>query len=138
MPQFSQISKFRLQTCHEDLQTLFNEVIKYFDCTILEGYRTKELQNKAFAQGKSKLQYPKSKHNHNPSLAADVAPYPMPQWKNINDFIYFGGKVLGIAEILYAQQKMKHKICYGGDWGKDGLISNDRFGDYVHFQLIGE
>lgn len=138
MPQFSRISKFRLQTCHEDLQILFNEVIKYFDCTILEGYRTKEAQEKAFKDGKSKLHYPFGKHNKNPSMAVDVAPYPLPKWKNINDFIYFGGKVLGIAEMLYAQQKINHKISYGGDWGRDGLISNDSFGDYVHYQLIGE
>ena len=31
MPKFGSKSKKRLATCHEDLQDLFNEVIKYVD-----------------------------------------------------------------------------------------------------------
>ncbi len=41
MPEFSNTSKARLATCHPDIQEVMNEVIKYFDCTILEGYRVK-------------------------------------------------------------------------------------------------
>ena len=44
MPKFSQRSKDRLNTCHEDLVRLFTEVIKHYDCTILEGQRTPERQ----------------------------------------------------------------------------------------------
>ena len=31
MPRFGKTSKRRLATCHEDLQEILNEVIKYFD-----------------------------------------------------------------------------------------------------------
>ena len=42
MPKFGSKSKQRLSTCHEDLIDLFNEVIKYFDCSVLEGHRNEE------------------------------------------------------------------------------------------------
>ena len=40
MPKFSDKSAARLATCHPDIQAVLNEVIKYRDCTILEGVRT--------------------------------------------------------------------------------------------------
>lgn len=52
MPKFSDISLNKLATCHPDLITLFNEVIKYFDCIILEGHRGMDAQEKAVAEGK--------------------------------------------------------------------------------------
>ena len=51
MPKFSKSSLEKLATCHIDLQTLFNEVIKTFDCIVTEGYRNQEDQEKAFASG---------------------------------------------------------------------------------------
>ncbi len=48
MPQFGRRSKEQLSSCHPDLQKLFNEVIKHYDCTILEGHRSNEDQLKAF------------------------------------------------------------------------------------------
>ena len=54
MPSFGKQSQANLATCHPDLQTLFREVIKYFDCTIIEGFRNEADQNKAFAAGNSK------------------------------------------------------------------------------------
>ena len=75
MPKYSTISKSRLVTCHQDLQTLFNEVIKYYDCTIVYGHRGEIAQNQAYAEGKSQLKWPNSKHNKWPSLAVDAAPY---------------------------------------------------------------
>ena len=51
MPKFGRKSKERLSTCDEDLQDLFNEVIKYVDCSVLEGNRSKERQNKLYDEG---------------------------------------------------------------------------------------
>ena len=51
MPSFSKISKERLETTHPDLQTLFNYVVKYFDCSIICGYRDKKAQNIAYKDG---------------------------------------------------------------------------------------
>lgn len=135
MPVFSKESEEKLSTCHADLQILFHEVIKYFDCQVLEGHRDKEEQEKAVMEGKSKLHYPYGKHNATPSNAVDVTPYPV-DWKNINRFYWFAGYVMGIAERLYAEGKMEHKIRYGGDWNSNMDITDQKFNDLVHFEII--
>lgn len=137
MPSFSPKSLQRLGTCHPDLQTLFNEVIKHFDCTVLFGYRDEADQNQAFAEGKSEKKFPFSKHNSMPSNAADVAPYPLPAWSKTLDFVYFGGYVMGIAAVLLAQGKIKSKIRYGGDFNMNKIISDSKFYDLVHFEVTG-
>ena len=48
MYKYINTSKGRLSTCVERLQKFFNEVIKYVDCTILEGHRNEERQEKLF------------------------------------------------------------------------------------------
>ena len=55
MPQFGRRSKEQLSSCHPDLQRLFNEVIKHYDCTVIEGHRSNEKQLKAFNAGKSRI-----------------------------------------------------------------------------------
>ena len=75
MPKFSNLSKARLAGAHEDLQVLFKEVVKYFDCTVLCGFRDEAAQNKAFEDGFSTVKYPNSKHNQVPSKAVDVVPF---------------------------------------------------------------
>ena len=77
MPKFGRRSKERLATCDEKLQKVFNEVIKHVDCSVLEGHRSEERQNKLYEEGKTKVKYPKGRHNASPSLAVDVAPYPI-------------------------------------------------------------
>ena len=120
MPRFSLESLKKLSTCDNQLQTLFHEVIKDFDCTIICGHRNEADQNKAFADGKSKLKWPDSKHNTSPSKAVDVVPYPV-DWLNIRSFERLNMVVnrkaidLGIG------------IDWGGDWKK--------FRDYPHYQL---
>jgi peptidoglycan LD-endopeptidase CwlK len=138
MPQFSPLSLSRLSTCHPDLQNLFLEVIKYFDCTILVGHRGEEDQNKAFAEKKTKLKFPHSKHNSMPSMAVDVAPFPIPKWSSLNDFVYFGGYVHAMADKLFDEKKMSRKLRYGGDWNRSDRVSDDSFQDLVHFELEGE
>ena len=77
MPKFGKTSRKRLATCDERLQKVFNEVIKHVDCSILEGHRSGERQNKLYDEGKTKVKFPKGRHNNNPSLAVDVARYPI-------------------------------------------------------------
>lgn len=129
MYKFSKTSLERLSTCHVDLQKLFNEVIKHYDCTIVCGHRSKEEQNLAFKKGNSKLQYPKSKHNVYPSVAVDVAPYPI-DWNDMSRFYHFGGYVLGVADILNI------KLRWGGDWDSDNDLKDQTFMDLVHFELV--
>lgn len=136
MPKFSQASFSKLATCHQDLQTLFYEVIKNYDCTILQGYRNQVDQEKAFAEGNTKLHYPNGKHNHNPSMAVDVTPYPV-DFNNSKLAIWFGGYVCGIAQKLKDEGKMTHSIRWGGAWnGLGDLDTAHQLNDADHFELI--
>ena len=128
MPKFSKRSGGKLETCHADLQKVFNEVIKRFDCTVLEGTRPKEKQNEYYRTGKSKLKYPKSKHNSNPSRAVDVAPYPI-DWKDKERFYFFAGYVKGVAS------QMGIELRWGGDWDGDTQVHDQTFMDLPHFEL---
>ena len=92
MPKFGSKSRGRLDTCDEDLQELFEAVVKYFDCSVLEGHRNMYWQDKYFDEGKSKVKFPNVKHNANPSNAVDVVPYPV-DWKDTDRMYYFAGFV---------------------------------------------
>ena len=129
MPAFGKSSQDKLATCDPRLQKVFNEVIKYFDCTVIEGHRGEEAQNKAFAEGKSKLKYPQGKHNKTPSLAADVLPYPI-DWNDTNRMRYFAGFVVGIAAT------MGIKLRWGGDWNQNTELNDNSFNDLPHFELV--
>jgi len=135
MPKFSQESFSKLSPCDHDLQVLFFEVIRTVDCTVLEGYRNQEDQEKAFNAGNTKLHWPHGKHNHQPSYAVDVIPCPI-DWNNTKKLYWFGGYVLGIAARLKEEGKMTHAIRWGGDWNCDQDLSDQTFNDLVHFELI--
>lgn len=136
MPKFSQQSISNLSTCHTDLQILFSEVIKTFDCKVLEGFRNEANQEKAFSAGNSKLHWPNGKHNRTPSIAVDVSPYPV-DWNNLSRFYWFAGFVLGTACQLKAFGKISHDIRYGGDWNRNYDITDEKgLRDLVHFELV--
>jgi peptidoglycan L-alanyl-D-glutamate endopeptidase CwlK len=129
MNTFSAISRERLEQCDERLQTVFNEVIKYFDCTILEGHRGKDLQHLYFTQHKSKLDWPNGEHNRVPSRAVDAMPYPV-DWKDINRICYFAGFVVGIAA------HMGIRVRWGKDWDMDTDLNDQTFLDSPHFEIV--
>lgn len=137
MPKFSPESSARLAECHEDLQELFGEVIKSFDCQVTKGYRGPVEQHAAFTSGKSKLDWPKSLHNRQPSAAIDVYPYPI-DFQDIKRFYYFAGFVLGVADQLRSVGLISHAIRWGGDWDSDTEVKDNRFNDLCHFEIVGE
>lgn len=128
MPNFSKSSKEKLATCHPDLQRLFNEVIKGYDCKVLCGNRTDEEQTKVYNDGKSTLKAGKSKHNQLPALAVDVAPYPI-EWKNKAKFYHFVGYVKRTAE------ELKIPVRFGADWNGNNNLKDQTFFDLPHFEL---
>ena len=128
MPRFSRKSKAKLDTCDERLQDVFKEVVKHFDCTIIEGHRGKEKQNEAYKKGNSKLKYPHGKHNKIPSIAVDVIPYPI-DWEDRERMSYFAGFVLGIA------RSKGITLRWGGDWDMDTKVKDNKFDDLVHFEI---
>lgn len=126
---FGQQSMKNLSECHPDLQRLFSEVIKHIDCTVIEGHRGEHTQTMYFHSGKSKVQFPHSKHNSSPSLAADVVPYPI-DWADKNRFYHFVGLVRGIASQLGI------RIRCGADWDGDNEFKDQNFNDLPHFELV--
>lgn len=140
MPQFSKESLMKLAECHPDLQELFHEVIKFYDCTIIQGYRGQADQDQDYADKKTELKWPLSKHNSNPSLAADVMPFldngKGLEWDKPLNTIFFSGYVLATAQQLFNQGRINHHIRYGGDWKGDNDIADNHFNDMDHFELI--
>ena len=136
MNKWSHSSIKKLETCHPDLQTLFNEVLSIHDCTIVYGRRSKSEQDRMYQEGKSKLQYPRSKHNDNPSSAADVIPFVngSGSWDR-ERIILFGGIVLAVADRLYNEGLMTHKIRWGGNWSTNPSKDFAKFFDGAHFEL---
>ncbi len=135
----SDSSRQRLLQCDKQLQDIVLELIKYLDITILPhgGFRDYHTQQMLFEAGKSKVKYPDSKHNKMPSLAVDMAPYPIdwgegdtPKWKAYGRFYYMAGQVQMIA---------RHKginIRWGGDWDGDNDFGDQNFNDLPHFEII--
>lgn len=120
MPSFGTKSKERLAEIDPRLQEILNEAIKIMDFTVLCGHRGEVEQNKAFAEGKSKLQFPESKHNKTPSLAVDIAPYPI-DWNDIKRFEYLCGIIEGIAHMKGIKVRMGRTFS---------------FKDYPHIELV--
>jgi len=134
MPSFGTKSRNKLDTCDERLQELFNLVVAKYDCTVLEGHRSIERQAELYASGRSKVKL--GKHNAYPSLAIDIAPYPIPdEWGENNfkeraKFYHFAGFVQAAAEITGIE------IRFGGDWNSDHDFDDQSFDDLVHFELV--
>ena len=136
MPKFGKRSLERLKTCHPNIIKVMEEAIKHYDFTVLYGTRTKEEQFELYKQGRT-LKDGKwittgktvtnldgtikvSKHNHSPSLAIDIAPYPI-DWSNLDRF-----KELALV-VKDAAATVGVSITWGGDWKS--------FKDYPHYEI---
>jgi peptidoglycan LD-endopeptidase CwlK len=129
MYKFSRKSKAKLETCHPDLQRVFNEAIKHVDFTILEGIRSLERQQELVRSGASKTL--NSMHIEKPdgtSHAVDAIAYPI-QWDNYNRNYLFAGFIKGIAA------GMGIKLRLGSDWNGDFDTTDQSFHDLPHFEL---
>ena len=112
---------------------MFNEVIKHVDCSISEGHRSKERQNKLYDEKRSKLKYPRGRHNSNPSKAVDATPYPV-DYEDRERQTLFAGFVIGIG------RSMGHNIRWGGNWDmyeENGRweVEDNNFDDMPHFEI---
>lgn len=139
MPTFGKQSLARLETCHPDIQKVLRRaIINGPDFTILSGHRSPEEQQALYAQGRTK---PGNKvtnidgvtklsmHNHSPSLAVDIAPYPI-DWNDHARFIQLAWYVQGIADAMGVN------LRWGGDWNGNGRTDDERFVDLPHFELV--
>lgn len=140
MPKLSQTSKNKLFTCHQDLIDIVQEAIKIYDFTVLYGHRTPLEQINLYSQGRELIDgnwvivdkkkivtycdgsEKPSKHNSFPSLAVDLAPYPI-DWKDLTRFRELSDLIKKIA------LEKNIKIKWGGDF-------KGTFKDSPHFELI--
>lgn len=137
MPAFGKKSLTILQRVHPDLVDVLTEAIKLVDFTVTYGHRTLEEQQALYAQGRTtpgKIVTKcdgvnnKSAHQGDPSLAVDLAPWPV-DWSNRNRFYFLAGVIMGVAS------HMGVKIRWGGDFNRNGDLTDDDFVDIPHFEL---
>lgn len=127
MANFSKHSREQLATLHPNLQAILNVAITQFDFVVLEGSRSVEQQKLNWEKGVSKTM--NSKHCHTPSLAVDIAPYPI-DWNNRERFLFLQGYILGIATT------MNIAIRQGIDWDGDEDFTDQSFHDLPHIELL--
>jgi peptidoglycan LD-endopeptidase CwlK len=122
MYSFGKRSLERREQLHPVLQKILDRAIETspLDFTILCAYRNSEEQQIAYGKGFSNKQFPNSKHNHLPSTAVDIAPYPI-VWEDIKQF-----QILG-CHIMMTAYYMGESLRWGGFWCKPK--------DYPHFEL---
>lgn len=140
---WSQKSKDKLQTCHQDLIFLASAVLEIHDCSVLEGHRDEKTQNKYYENGTSKVKWPDGKHNTTPSMAIDLAPYIKGEDPyDMERTLFFAGIVMATAARLYKQGIMTHKLKWGGSWSTNPeatfAFDRDGFYDAIHFELVVE
>ena len=133
MYKFGKSSEDRLLSVHPDLVAVCRKMLSYsiLDATVVQGRRSKEDQDRAFKEGKSKLKYPQSRHNSDPSEAVDIAPFVNGKvsW-NTQHCLVLAGLMLAAASELGI------KVRWGGNWDRDGEpVTDQTFNDLVHFEL---
>ena len=128
MPSFGRASQYQLDTCHSDLQKVLNEAIKHVNFSVTCGFRNQSDQDKAFADGNSKLKWPNGEHNKLPSRAVDVAPYPCDR-NDAEAFTLLSGIIYGVACVMGINVRL------GSDWDMDLNIKEHSFKDRPHVEL---
>lgn len=122
----------KLKECDDKLVRLILSVDEVYPVQVICGSRNKEDQNKAFEEKKSKLQYPKSKHNigkeagRSLSHAVDIVPDPD---RNPKTIAWADLKEFDIM-LLVVEQKADElgiKVRLGRDFS---------FKDYPHVELV--
>lgn len=148
MPTFGYTSRTRLATCHPELQRLMNEVIRTYDCSIIEGRRDKATQDGYFARKVTKVQWPNSKHNAIPpelSTAVDVVPYirsmggqiwPNPDTQSPEDYLrILGAFYMFLGYVQRIAVELGIPIRMGADWDSDRNLLDQKFHDLPHIEL---
>jgi peptidoglycan L-alanyl-D-glutamate endopeptidase CwlK len=138
---FGTTSTQRLETLDERLQKILKEAIKFYDFSILEGYRSRDKQDELFKKGFSKAKAGESKHNLKPSLAVDIQPYPIDvslaeEVKTLKGnkerakFYFLAGIIFHIAHIQGVQ------LRWGGSWDGTYQFNQNSFDDLFHFEIV--
>ena len=122
---WSKTSLDRLVTCDKRLQDLADMMLERsaFDLKVMEGYRTKDAQEQAYREGRSRARFGESLHNVFPSKAIDIVPLPI-NWDD-KDTRW----VEMALNAMWCAGKLGIEITWGGSF--------KGFFDGVHFELKG-
>lgn len=128
--EFGRSSTTAFLTLHPAVQGVMCEALRttFYDFSIIWGYRGPDAQALAFRMGNSKRKYPNSVHNKMPSLAVDVAPYPL-RWKETHIFAHLAGVIAVCAHDAGLG------VRWGADWNGDGRTDDQRLMDYGHHEF---
>ena len=152
MNKFGKTSTARLETCSAHLQLVCQEAIKrtpFFadrtrqvvvpDLIVICGHRTKAEQQKAYDHGMSKVQWPDSKHNTDPSIAVDIGPYI----KDLPGHIPWSNKMIWkslYSLMMEVSDDLDIPLRSGIDWNGDGVFVDidptESFWDAPHYEEI--
>lgn len=109
-------------------------LVEVADISLTCGHRPQAEQNEAYYSKpqRSKLRWPDGKHNKLPSTAVDFRPYPSPDrpeklWASL---AYVAGRIIQMA----AEDGVV--IRWGGDWDRDGDLTDQDFDDLFHLELV--
>lgn len=136
---FSNHSIRQLHTLHPDLQKIARAILPHHDFRIQQGYRGEADQNEAVRKGYSKVSFPNSKHNSDPSMAMDLLPFVNGRfigWDNWSQWRYFGGLVMGYAAALYDAGEVAYRLRWGHDFNMNNDLDDQRFVDAPHYELV--
>lgn len=126
MHPFSASSRAQLDTVDPRLRAVIERAADRWDITVIEGHRSPRRQQQLYMASKTKVRW--SKHNESPSLAVDIAPYPI-DWDDAERFRRLAEYVLGVANVMGVP------IRWGGDWDGDNDLTDQSFNDLVHFEI---
>jgi len=128
MPKFSATSNAAKKKLLPELQIILDEAIKEIDFKILDATRGRMAQEKAVAQGHSKVHFGNSAHNYVPAVAVDLFPAPY-DWNNTQSFI----KLHEVINRIAISKGIK--LRWGGDWNMDGSKTTTDNWDKPHYEL---
>ena len=134
---FGERSKKSLSTVTYNLYVIATEALSagIMDFTVIEGFRPKFKQDEYYYghPQRSKVPWPKSKHNIQPlAKAMDLVPYINGKlsWNKIHCCVLAG-------IVLTCAKKLGIKIRWGGNWDMDlEPVTDQEFNDLVHFEEI--
>lgn len=129
MYKFGKNSMKHYNTLHPKLQEVLDIAIQYVDFSIVDGHRSKEIQDHYYESGKSKVKFPDSKHNAKPSLAVDLVPYPE-MWSDLD-------KLQSLAYFIKGIGAAKgYNLRLGCDWNNNFKTQDENFLDYPHIEIL--
>ena len=138
---FSEKSNKAIDSAHPDFRIWCDELIKFIDCSAIQGYRTESQHLQYLKNGTTTIKYKNSKHSKIPSIALDLVPYQKRAiWGETEierlDMVFFAGFAKSIAIRLKNEGKMQHSVKWGGDWNGNNTISDTKTIDFPHWELI--